>query len=93
MRAGTLKPPLAMLSPAVTGVRNRTLIINLSENPRGVEECLQVILPALPHAIPHAVEVIQGEAAGVSSSALHHTSAPCFAPQSKSPTLAAYAGS
>ena len=59
MRMETLKKtPLAMLSRAVAGVRNRTLIINLPGSPKGVEECLQVILPALPHA----VEVIKGEA-------------------------------
>ncbi len=59
MRVETLKKtPLAMLSRAVAGVRNRTLIINLPGSPKGVEECLQVILPALPHAI----EVIKGEA-------------------------------
>ena len=52
------KTPLAMLSRAVAGIRNRTLIINLPGSPKGVEECLQVILPALPHAI----EVIKGEA-------------------------------
>ena len=59
MRAETLqKTPLAMLSRAVAGIRNRTLIINLPGSPRGVEECLQAILPALPHAI----EVLKGEA-------------------------------
>ncbi len=59
MRVETLeKTPLAMLSRAVAGIRKRTLIINLPGSPRGVEECLQAILPALPHAI----EVIKGEA-------------------------------
>jgi molybdenum cofactor synthesis domain-containing protein len=59
MRVETLKKtPLAMLSRAVAGIRNRTLIINLPGSPKAVEECLQAILPALPHAI----EVIKGEA-------------------------------
>lgn len=59
MRVETLKKtPLAMLSRAVAGIRKRTLIINLPGSPRGVEECLQAILTALPHAI----EVIKGEA-------------------------------
>jgi molybdopterin adenylyltransferase len=59
MRVETLKKtPLAMLSRAVAGIRKRTLIINLPGSPRGVEECLQAILPALPHAI----EVLKGEA-------------------------------
>ena len=59
MRAESLKKtPHAMLSRAVTGTRKRTLIINLPGSPKAVRECLQVILPALPHAI----ETIRGEA-------------------------------
>jgi molybdopterin adenylyltransferase len=49
--------PLAMLSRAVAGVRKKCLIINLPGSPKAVDECLEVILPA----IPHAVEVIKGE--------------------------------
>ena len=52
------KTPHAMLSRGVSGVRNRTLIINLPGSPRAIKECLQVILPALPHA----VETTRGEA-------------------------------
>ncbi len=60
MRAKNLKKtPHAMLSREVCGVRNKTLIINLPGSPKAVRECLLVILPALPHAI----EVIKGEAA------------------------------
>lgn len=52
MRAFSLtKTPHAMLSRAVCGIRGTTLIINLPGSPRAVEECLQVILPALPHAL------------------------------------------
>lgn len=59
MRAKCLsKTPHAMLSREVTGVRNRTLIVNLPGSPKAVRESLQVILPALPHAI----EVLRGEA-------------------------------
>jgi len=49
--------PLSMLSRAVAGVRKRCLIINLPGSPKAVRECLEVILPA----IPHAVQIIKGE--------------------------------
>jgi molybdopterin adenylyltransferase len=59
IRARSLKKtPHAMLSREVTGTRNKTLIINLPGSPKAVRECLQVVLPALPHAI----EVLRGEA-------------------------------
>ena len=52
MRAASLATtPAAMLSRAVVGVRGRTLIVNLPGNPKGARECLETILPALPHAI------------------------------------------
>ncbi|MGC9399727.1 MAG: molybdopterin adenylyltransferase [Anaerolineae bacterium] len=52
MRAASLKiTPHAMLSRAVCGIRGRTLIINLPGSPKAARENLQVILPALPHAI------------------------------------------
>ncbi len=58
MRVKTLaKTAMAMLSRAVAGVRGKCLIINLPGSPRAVEECLEVILPV----IPHAVEIIKGE--------------------------------
>lgn len=41
----------AMLSRAVAGVRHRTLIINLPGSVKAVRECLEVILPALPHGL------------------------------------------
>jgi len=59
MRVESLKKtPMAMLSRAVCGIRGRSLIINLPGSPRAVGECLEVILPALPHAI----ETLRGEA-------------------------------
>jgi len=58
MRVQTFsKTPLSMLSRAVAGVRKRCLIINLPGSPKAVRECLEIILPA----IPHAVQIIKGE--------------------------------
>jgi molybdopterin adenylyltransferase len=52
MRAASLKiTPHAMLSRVVTGIRKRTLIINLPGSPKGAVENLQVVIPVLPHAI------------------------------------------
>ena len=41
----------AMLSRAVSGLRGKTLIINLPGSPKAVAESLDVILPVLPHAV------------------------------------------
>ena len=41
----------AMLSRGVAGVRGQTLIINLPGSPKAVRECLEYLLPVLPHAI------------------------------------------
>jgi molybdenum cofactor synthesis domain-containing protein len=55
MRAASLAhTPHAMLSRAVCGLRGQTLIINLSGSPKAVREQLQVLLPALPHAVETA---------------------------------------
>jgi len=52
MRAASLKiTPHAMLSRIVTGIRKRTLIINLPGSPKGAAENLQVIIPVLEHAV------------------------------------------
>jgi molybdenum cofactor synthesis domain-containing protein len=61
MRAESLKVTShAMLSRAVSGIRKRTLIINLPGSPKGATENLQVVLPALEHA----VKLLKGENAG-----------------------------
>ena len=58
MRAeGFLKTPFSILSRATAGIRGSCLIINLPGSPRGVQENLEAILSA----IPHAVEIIKGE--------------------------------
>ena len=43
--------PTAMISRAVSGMRGRTLIINLPGSPKAVRECLSFIRAAIPHAL------------------------------------------
>ncbi len=50
------KTPMAMLSRAVSGLRGKCLIINMPGSPKAVRECLEVVLPA----VPHAVDIIKG---------------------------------
>ena len=49
--------PFSLVSRAVTGMRKKCLIINLPGSPKAVRECLEVVLPV----IPHSVEIIKGE--------------------------------
>lgn len=57
MRAVSLQhTPFGMLSRGVAGTRGHTLIINLPGSPKAVSECLECILPVLPHAINLLVE-------------------------------------
>ena len=52
MRAFSLKvTPHAMLSRNVTGIRKKTIIINLPGSPKGAVENLQVVMPVLSHAV------------------------------------------
>jgi len=58
MRAASFKvTPHAMLSRVVTGMRKKTLIVNLPGSPKGAVENLQVVVPVLPHAI----QLLQGD--------------------------------
>lgn len=60
MRAASLKKtPHAMISRAVVGIRGKTLIVNLPGSPKGALENLEVLLPA----VPHALDKIQGDTA------------------------------
>lgn len=57
MRSGTAsKTILSYLSRAVAGTRENCLIVNLPGRPDAVRECLELLLPLLPHAI----ETMQG---------------------------------
>jgi molybdopterin adenylyltransferase len=52
MRAASLlHTKTAMLSRALAGVRDRTLIVNLPGSPKAVAETLDVVLSTLPHAL------------------------------------------
>ena len=58
MRAGSLATtPHAMLSRAVSGLRGRTLIINMPGSPRACREQFAMIAPALPHAIEKLLDL------------------------------------
>ena len=43
--------PRAMLSRATSGIRNKSLIINLPGSPKEVKECLAYLLPTLEHGL------------------------------------------
>lgn len=47
----------AMLSRAVAGIRNKTLIINMPGSPKAVKECFEIVAPVLPHAL----EILSGK--------------------------------
>lgn len=48
--------PHATLSRAVSGIKNQSLIINLPGSPKAARECLEFLLPVLPHAIELLLE-------------------------------------
>lgn len=52
MRARSLEiVPTAILSRQVAGIRGQSIIINLPGKPRAIEECLEVVFPAVPYGI------------------------------------------
>jgi len=48
---GLEKTPRAMLSRGVSGIRGKTLIINLPGSEKGVRESLETVLPVLRHGL------------------------------------------
>ncbi len=63
MRAGSLKKTEhAMLSRAMAGIRNNTLIINLPGSPKAAVENLDLIAAVIPHAVELIKESPKAEA-------------------------------
>lgn len=59
MRTKSLeKTPHAILSRSLAGTRGEALIVALPGSPKAVRECLEVVLPA----IPHCIEIVKGQA-------------------------------
>ena len=52
MRAKTLQfTPMAMISRSGAGIRSNTLIITLPGSTKAVKECLDVVMPVIPHSL------------------------------------------
>ena len=59
MRAASAEvTPRAMLSRAVSAIRNHTLIVNLPGSPKAVKENLEAVLPV----VEHGLEILTGQA-------------------------------
>ncbi|HWP81535.1 MAG TPA: bifunctional molybdenum cofactor biosynthesis protein MoaC/MoaB [Bacteroidota bacterium] len=54
---GQERTPFSMLSRGMAGVRGTTLIVNLPGSPKGVQEGLDVLFPA----VKHALKMMRGE--------------------------------
>jgi molybdopterin adenylyltransferase len=51
--ASFAKVKTAILSRSTAGTRGRTLIVNLPGNPKAIDECLPLLLPAMVEGIDH----------------------------------------
>lgn len=50
-RVAPPKVPTAILSRQIAAVRGKTLIVALPGNPKAIAECLDAVLPAIPHCL------------------------------------------
>ena len=50
-RAGAASTPMSMITRAMAGVRDRTLIINVPGGTKGAAESLSAVMPVLNHAV------------------------------------------
>lgn len=54
MRAASfVKVRTAILSRATAGVRNQSLIVNLPGRPSAIQDCLQILMPAIVEGLDH----------------------------------------
>lgn len=53
--------PHATLSRGISGIKDKTLIINLPGSPKAARECVEFLLPILPHAIDLILESPESE--------------------------------